>query len=157
MKDGTRIKVKHWNQKMFPPGCEPAPDVVLESTKCNCDASHCLTSASSRVQVNIPCSEFCGYQSKGCSNKWNKQQELCEEADRSWEGWRLTCCVFVRFYYLSSIYSIDNSFSYFIFLKFWAFPKGGGMGWGKGVGMGRGVVVGEGERGISTPFVASTP
>ena len=67
--------------KMFPPGCKPAPDVVLKSTKCNCDASHCLTSACSCVKVNIPCSEFCGCQNKGCSNKWNQQQQLCEEAD----------------------------------------------------------------------------
>ena len=43
--------------------------------------SKCETLACSCARANIPCSEFCGCQQHGCSNKWNGPQETDDEEE----------------------------------------------------------------------------
>ena len=69
---------------MVPKGTKIAPDEVLKSTKCNCQASQCRTLACSCMKANMACSEFWGCQEQGCLNKWNNEyDEEDEEHDDS--------------------------------------------------------------------------
>ena len=66
---------------MIPKGMKTAPDEILKITRCNCDASHCKTSACSCSSARLPCSQFCGCQENGCDNKWNEVVPDLDDGD----------------------------------------------------------------------------
>ena len=71
---------------MIPKGMKAAPDQILKITRCNCNASHCKTSACSCFSAGLPCSQYCGCQENGCENKWNQvvldnDDDIGEEED----------------------------------------------------------------------------
>ena len=57
---------------MIPKDLKVASDLILKITRCNCNTSHCKTTACSCASAGLPCSQYCGCQDNGCENKWNK-------------------------------------------------------------------------------------
>ena len=57
---------------MIPKDLKVAPDEILKIRRCNCNVSHCKTTACSCAFAGLPCSKFCDCQDNGCESKWNK-------------------------------------------------------------------------------------